>query len=94
MLIIAVLELVLLVLMLDCDVLCSFGLLSSLLSLNRHTYEELAVVGIVAFFLFVIETVTGGIDPTQRHTFEVSGGRSSRVWMETSGQHKLSRPGA
>ncbi|KAA0167467.1 hypothetical protein FNF31_00906 [Cafeteria roenbergensis] len=36
----------------------------------EHTYAELAVVGIVAFLLFVIDMTTDGISPTQRHSFE------------------------
>ena len=57
-----------------CDLAClvTDRVLERLACLRRHTYEELAVVGIVAFFLFIIETASGGIDPTQRHSFEVS----------------------
>lgn len=41
------------------------------------------MVGVVAFLLFIIETVSGGIDPVQKHTFEV---------RETRGAPCLKRP--
>jgi hypothetical protein len=51
---------------------------------RRRTYEELALVGVVAFGLFIIETVTGGIGAAQRHSFEVSVNEPARAFAHVA----------